>query len=72
MYQAKCSRHRTIQSKNGENQMRKCTNKNCEKRNSCLNSISRLSPSRVFKVKKVFCNNESTCEEYVKVGKWKH
>jgi hypothetical protein len=47
--------------------MTKCTNKNCSKNSKCLHYIGRLTAIRIWKVKNVFTNNESTCKEFVEV-----
>jgi hypothetical protein len=49
--------------------MRKCSNFVCDKRNSCYHFIGRYPVSQQMRVKTVFKNNESNCNEYVKVGK---
>lgn len=48
--------------------IRKCSNRNCEKRTECLHSMSRYDADFQKKVTDVFQNNESTCKEFVKVG----
>lgn len=54
--------------KNKHRAIRKCANRNCEKRTSCLHSITRYSAEFQNKVTEVFQNNETTCNEYIKVG----